>query len=59
VTATIMSTDLTGVSNEVKDIAASVDNRPGPMRIGGILPSRKKRSLTLPGDGDGVLIVYR
>lgn len=60
VTATIMSTDLTGVSNEVKDIVASVEKAPGTnIRIGGIFAQQEEAFSDLYlAMAIGVLIVY-
>lgn len=60
ITATIMSTDLTGVSGDVKDIVASVDKGPGTdVRIGGILAQQEEAFSNLYiAMAVGVLIVY-
>jgi HAE1 family hydrophobic/amphiphilic exporter-1 len=60
VTATIMSTDLTGVSGQVKDIVNSVDKAPGvDVRIGGIFAQQEEAFSDLYlAMAIGVLIVY-
>jgi HAE1 family hydrophobic/amphiphilic exporter-1 len=60
VTATIMSTDLTGVSNEVKDIVDTVERAPGTdVRIGGIFAQQEEAFSDLYlAMAIGVLIVY-
>jgi hypothetical protein len=60
VTATIMGTDLTGVSNEVKDIVATVEGTPGTdVRIGGIFAQQEEAFSDLYlAMAIGVLIVY-
>ena len=60
VTATIMSTDLTGVSNQVKQIANSVEKAPGTeVRIGGIFAEQEQAFSDLYlAMAIGVLIVY-
>jgi HAE1 family hydrophobic/amphiphilic exporter-1 len=71
VTATIMSTDLTGVSGQVKDIVNSVDKAPGvDVRIGGIFAQQEEAFsdlylamaigvLIVPGDGGIAVLANR
>jgi HAE1 family hydrophobic/amphiphilic exporter-1 len=60
VTATIMGTDLTGASNRVKDVVASVEKAPGTdVRIGGIFAQQEEAFSDLYlAMAIGVLIVY-